>query len=212
MDEIVKIIHKAAMLVLLTCSMIAFTAAPVNPDNQAAVSQKLAVGVIEMPPFVMKAQNGPWQGISMNLLEAIAKELNLTLEIREYDSGNKLKEALLAEEIHLVPAVGMSENLEKIINFSNPYRLSGLAIAVNTRDNPRTWMQILLDLFSLHFIKVAPLLLMIWIAAGTLVWIFERRKNANVFGDGLAKGIGHGIWQPTSRAAQSGTAPGYRQK
>jgi len=123
------------MLVLLTCSMIAFTAAPVNPDNQAAVSQKLAVGVIEMPPFVMKAQNGPWQGISMNLLEAIAKELNLTLEIREYDSGNKLKEALLAEEIHLVPAVGMSENLEKIINFSNPYRLSGLAIAIHSPDS-----------------------------------------------------------------------------
>jgi len=30
--------------------------------------------------------------------------------------------------------------------------------------------------------------------AGIIVWSFERRKNDEMFGDGTAGGIGHGIW------------------
>jgi ABC-type amino acid transport substrate-binding protein len=30
--------------------------------------------------------------------------------------------------------------------------------------------------------------------AGIIVWLFERRKNDEMFGDGTVGGIGHGIW------------------
>jgi ABC-type amino acid transport substrate-binding protein len=63
-------------------------------------------------------------------------------------------------------------------------------------------------LFSLQFLMVIGSLILLWLAAGSLVWSFEGRRNRDMFGAGPVKGIGHGIWW----AAVTMTTVGYGDK
>jgi ABC-type amino acid transport substrate-binding protein len=55
-------------------------------------------------------------------------------------------------------------------------------------------MGVVASIFSTHIVKAVGLLLLMSLAAGIIVWAFERRRNSEMFGDGTVKGIGHGIW------------------
>lgn len=42
--------------------------------------------IMKEPPFVIKTGNGQYEGFSVDVLEAIAKEMNFKYDIRELDS------------------------------------------------------------------------------------------------------------------------------
>ena len=57
----------------------------VNAQQQPLPRRTLMVGTKEAPPFSMKDPDGNWTGISIDLWQQIAAELDLTYEFRELD-------------------------------------------------------------------------------------------------------------------------------
>jgi ABC-type amino acid transport substrate-binding protein len=184
------------------------TTASASAEDGNSVPQKLVAGTLNLPPFVMKKSTGEWEGLSVDLLQAVARELGTEFELHEFTSIAEIKKAVSNGEIDLIPVSSLTESLELIFDFSNPYYRSGSAIAVKVEDEGHTLLRVAKHFLSVNFFQVIAFLLMIWLIAGTLVWMFEYKKNIEMFDDKIIKGLGHGIWW----AAVTMTTVGYGDK
>jgi ABC-type amino acid transport substrate-binding protein len=172
------------------------------------VTQPLLVGVFDAPPFSMQNADGSWEGLSVELWEAVARERGWAYELREYDSLALLLQAVEAGDVAATPGIAASRVREVAMDLSHSYYQSGSGIAVAaTRSGPR-WLGIFGHLASLDFLRVIGLLFLVWLVAGAIVWLFERRHNPAMFGDTTLKGLGNGIWW----AAVTMTTVGYGDK
>ena len=163
-------------------------------QNESTTPRDLQVGVITASPLYIKAADGRWEGFSVELWQAVAQYLNVAFEFREYSSLENLLGALEKNEIDVFPSLPAGERLESMIDFSQSYLKSGLSIAVPAEESEYRWLRVFEGIFSKHILKAIGLLFILSMVAGLFVWLFERRKNDEMFGDGTVGGIGHGIW------------------
>ena len=172
-----------------------FTFLPVNAlaqdDNAAA--DKVLVGVIAAPPFAMKKTDGLWEGLSIELWHAIAQKLAVEFEVREY-TPEQLVDAVNRGEVDVIPALAATEQHEIIMDLSLPFLRSGSAIAVPAEPAEHSWLRFAGHLASLNLLPVIGLLILMSLTAGAIVWLFEARRNPEMFGGGTVRGVGHGIW------------------
>ena len=163
-------------------------------QDRTAAPRKLVVGTMVLPPLYVKTADNQWQGFGIELWQAIAQDLNILSEFREYSGFESLLDAIKNKEIDVIPSLPVEEGYESILDFSQSYLKSGLAIAVPGEGVSSRWMGVVASIFSRDIVKAVGLLLLISLAAGMVVWAFERRRNSDMFGEGTVKGIGHGIW------------------
>ena len=52
-------------------------------QGKGASPGKLVVGTMDMPPFLIKAGDGHWEGLSIDLWRAVARDLGVEYEFRE---------------------------------------------------------------------------------------------------------------------------------
>lgn len=172
-----------------------FALLPVDIQAQdiSIAPERVLVGVIESPPFVMKTTDGRWEGLSIELWQAIAQELGIEFELREY-SIEQLLDEVKRGKVDIIPALAATYQYEIIMDLSFPYLRSGLAIAVPGEITGHSRLHFVSLKVLKDLLPVFGLLLLLSLIAGTIVWLFEAQRNREMFGGRTLKGVSSGIW------------------
>ena len=206
-------------------------AAEQNPSD----GNPVRVGIRVVPPFVITEEDGTYSGLTIALWKHIAEELDISFEYVERDiaglldgvaassdagvspdarteSADDTKSDAATDERGTTPlfaaasALTITAGREERVDFTHPFFVSGLGIAVPHQ--PTGLWQAVISIFSAEFLWVILLLILLLLFWGILVWLFERRINQDEFGGSPAEGIGSGFWW----AAVTMTTVGYGDK
>ncbi|NIQ88829.1 MAG: transporter substrate-binding domain-containing protein [Deltaproteobacteria bacterium] len=183
----------AGIAVIVTLLIVTLFSVKALAQNDNTAPSKLLVAVVDAPPFYIKTPDGRWEGLSIELWQAIAQELNVEFELREHNFEN-VHDAIKRGDVDIILAIAGTEQREIIMDLSHPFLRSGSAIAVTAEASEHSWLRFAGRLFALNFLPVIGLLLLLALIAGTIVWLFEARRNPKMFGGGTVRGVGHGIW------------------
>jgi polar amino acid transport system substrate-binding protein len=177
---------------------------PSNPPER-----ELVIGTREAPPFVMKTADGTWQGISIELWQRVAKEMDLRYRIVEAATVQDLLDGVAAGKFDVaVAALTVTAARERSVDFTQPFYATGIGIAVPTV-GVASWLPVIRAITSFGFVQAVLALVGLAVVVGFLIWLFERRRNEE-FGGGV-KGLSSGIlWSTTAMTQRHTGALGPR--
>ena len=173
--------------------LMAFTTISIQAQGQTPPSRNLIVGTKEVPPFAMKNQKGNWTGISIDLWDKIATELDIQFTFKEMDLRGLLDGVANGSLDVAVAALTVTKEREQRFDFSHPYHVTGLGIAVALK-NKSPWLPVFKRFFSARFLGIMVSLIFLLLAMSSLIWWFEHKRNPEQFGSSLSEGIGSGFW------------------
>jgi ABC-type amino acid transport substrate-binding protein len=171
--------------------------------------RELVIGTKVAPPFVMKAEDGTWRGISIDLWRHIASQIHVRYRFEETtlkDLTNGLTDGKLDAAVAALTVTGPRH---QAVDFTQPFYGTGLGIAV-VSDAGIAWWPILhnvfYNVFSLGFFRAAAVLFAACLAVGIVLWLIEHRHNEH-FG-AHRRGLGASIWWSAAAMTQAGGAAG----
>ncbi|MEE9320817.1 MAG: transporter substrate-binding domain-containing protein [Granulosicoccus sp.] len=192
---------------LMLCLAVFFSPGLLAQANDVADviddNKPITVATKVAPPFAMKADDGSWTGISINLWQALAADLGLETRFVEatlVDMINGVADGRFAASI---AATTITPDREQLVDFSHPFFTTGFAIAVKRGDDG--WLQMVKSLISFDFFKAICLLAMLLGFVGLFFWLAEHRRNQAEFRPAFWPGLGDGFWL----AAVTMTTVGY---
>lgn len=183
---------------VLACGLLLLGSCMCRPEGafakQNATPGRLVVGVMTFPPFYMKTADNRWEGFAVELWEAVAREMGIPFEFREFNSLLLGLEALEKRKIDVIPTLVVKERYEATMEFSQSYLKSGLSIAVPAEDIDFRWTRIFEGMVRGYVLKSIGFFMLMSLIPGIIVWSLERRRNSEMFGKGIVEGVGNGSW------------------
>tara|TARA_R110002072_G_scaffold217365_1_gene374960 strand:+ start:25863 stop:26918 length:1056 start_codon:yes stop_codon:yes gene_type:complete len=176
-----------ALRTLLFCALVLHSLAAQDlPNRPLTVATKVA------PPFVSHSDAG-WTGLSIELWRLVAAKMGVQSELVERDLATMLKDTADGKVDLAIAALTVTAEREAVIDFSHPFLSSGLGIA--TRQQEQGVVGAVIErLFSASLLNALLALALVLTICGVLVWLFERRVNAEQFGGKGLSGLGSGLW------------------
>ena len=174
----------------------------------ADAPQKLNVVASPGAPFVIPGENGQMSGIGIGLWKAVADSLSLSYGLKQEPLAELLSDVAGNKADIGVAALTVTRDREREMDFTYPFYATGWAIAVPLVPQTSLPLAIAERIFSVDFAYAIGALALILFIAGLVIWIFERRANADMFGGSAGEGIGNGFWW----AAVTMTTVGYGDK
>ena len=176
-------------------------------DASAPETRELVIGTKVAPPFAMKAKDGTWHGISIDLWRHIADQIHLRYRFQETTLKGLIDGVADGSLDASVAAVTVTSPREQVVDFTQPFYNTGLGIAV-TSDAGITWLPIIRNVFSLGFFRAALALFAGALSVGVILWLIERRHNEH-FG-AHRRGFGASVWWTATAMTQASSAAGEK--
>lgn len=178
------------LLLLLLASPLA---AQDPASDLAGEDDVLRIGTKVAPPFAMKAPDGTWEGIAIDLLAAVAARLGVSYALQETTLAGMIDDVAAGRLDASIAAMTVTVAREEVIDFSHAYYRSGLAVAVADRQ-PAGLAAIWQALTSRAFLSVVGVMAALLFAVGAVVWFLERRHNPGQFEPDPRRGLFSGFW------------------
>ncbi len=196
-------VHRMACL--LVFGVLSISPSPSWCQQANSTSDRWIVSARHEPPFAIKNQDGSWSGLSVEVWNGVAKELDIETEWKEMSPSDTVN-GLVDGRVQAAVAINVTAEHEKVLEFTHPIYTAGFGIATRVRDENKL-LSIVVDLMSVQFATIVGILALTLFLVGLVVWFFERKKNPMQFG-GVGKGIGAAFWW----AAVTMTTVGYGDK
>jgi len=162
------------------------------PSPLDAQDPQVRVGIKPVPPFVITSPDGEYTGISIDLWEEIARIIEVDFQLIEFSNTNELIQACEQNEIDLaIAAITMTTDRLDRVDFSNTMFNSSVSVAI--RGGRAGLLDTLLLFFNSWLVDVLVTLGIVLLFIGTVVWLFEMKKNPE-FPRNPIRGIGQGVW------------------
>src|SRR5262249_23942456 len=151
-------------------------------------------------PFAMKADDGTWAGVSIELWRRVADAAGLRYRFAEETDVRGLIAGVAEGKFDVaVGALTVTGPRLRDMDFTQPFYTTGLGIAVG-RGGPG-WGPGVRPFTSLGFFQAVLTLRGLAMAAGLLIWLTERRHN-DEFAGGVKRGLTSGVWWSTHAMTQ----------
>jgi len=189
---------KKHFILLVSCLTLFIVS--VSSQSDSTRDEKIyKVGIKITPPFIIKnddpvkkARLGEYTGVCIDLWKLIADSLNIKYEYKLYNLIDLLEAVKKGDvDVSINPLTVTSDRLQNF-NFTQPFFISNLAIAVNEYNEDKGLLVYVSNIFTTNFFEAVSLLIVVIFSFGLLIWISERKQNPN-FNKGV-KGLGDGMW------------------
>jgi polar amino acid transport system substrate-binding protein len=158
---------------------------------------RLVVGLLESPPFCTRGPDGTWSGISVELWLQIAADIGVDTDFRETTLTGLFDDLAPGRPLDVsIGALTITPEREDRVDFSQPFFLSGLSVAVKTASGSGGLWSWLNRMLVWNFWRIVAALFASLVLVALLIWALERKGNPKEFGgDGRAyRGIGSALW------------------